>query len=354
MKKKKPRNIDLNQSEEQNEATDTSAYVHTVSESGHAMKIYIDMYARGRRRALESGDIEPNPNDLESLTEQAAAAAREVAQETYDPKANPQDKIRESEYQKNLNDRKEAEQGEKHAAGRVREKESVLAKIKGIMQKPTPPAFITVGGISMIALSLMTTNHDIFFYSFEDDILSWGLSLACGLFVGLFVSWSILEAIETSGEKSILNWGGFVGGIVLVIGFAVLRLSEADTNAQLILCLALTLIEVGAIILLEFVARGLREETKVWASHKQMIDTADAELQAALQDLKRWQNIISQIDGKLKAHLAYVESKVSRHLNVDRLEANAVKSIKDGYYDGIAVNRGKIFGNSNNTEDDDE
>lgn len=309
-----------------------------------SMKIYIDMFNRGKARAIQSGDTEPNDADLQSLSEQAGASAREVAQENYDPKKNPHDAIRETEFEKHLTDRKETEQGEKHAATFVREKENVLARLYGLLKKPSASPYILYGATSLMALSLLPTIFDAFFSTFEDELLAWGISLLCGVFAGLFVSFSILGAVQATGERTALNWGGLIGGIVVAVGFAGLRLADVEGVSQIIFCLALTFLEIGIVVMLEFVATGERASFRRWSEQRQTQDRAEAELNAALHDHHRWKAMLAVHEEAIQLHLSYVEEKTVRHFTVDQLESNAVKSIRDGYFDGISINRGHVFG----------
>jgi hypothetical protein len=46
----------------------------------------------------------------------------------------------------------------------------------------------------------------------------------------------------------------------------------------------------------------------------------------------------------IDAHIRLVEELSIRNQNIDRIKADAVKAVRDGYFEGLAANRGYLRG----------
>ena len=319
------------------------------------MRLYTSLFNRGKKRALEGGALEPEEGDLKALADQAEAAAKEVAGEIYDPKNHPHDRIREEEYKKNLSDRKETEKAEKHSGAKVRDTEDEEAKVKDIPERPEKPLEAIYSLSFMIALTLVPTIHDRLLFNIADEISGWTVSGFCSLVLGFTVAWSIAGFIDATGEKSFWNWAGFLGGVATAIGFGMLRLADAQTDSEIIFSISLSVVELSAVIFLEFIGQNLRKKYQVWHVKKQALDKAQAILIAAQTQHQRLVEQLSKINQAIKGHLLYVETKTVRNTTVDALIENSIKSCLDGYAEGLAINRGKILGiTPENEEKDDE
>jgi len=86
----------------------------------------VDLFEHGRRRAIESGAVEPQEYDIRALENHAEAVARETYEEHYDPNGNPHDAAREAEHAKVVKDRGKVEESLKFADAALREAESAL------------------------------------------------------------------------------------------------------------------------------------------------------------------------------------------------------------------------------------
>ena len=60
--------------------------------------------------------------------------------------------------------------------------------------------------------------------------------------------------------------------------------------------------------------------------------------------LGRWTSRLEEINKAVQDHLAYVEERSTRNLQVSELESVAVKAALDGHNAGIAENVGRILG----------
>ena len=65
---------------------------------------------------------------------------------------------------------------------------------------------------------------------------------------------------------------------------------------------------------------------------------------AAQADLAQWASRLEEIRKAVRDHIAYVEDRATRNLQVSELESVAVRAVLDGYNAGITENLGRILG----------
>lgn len=308
------------------------------------MKLYVDYFSRGRSLATMLGTLVFDSEEVKPLEDQARAAAMEIARESFDPKNNLHDKIRQNEYEQNIANRKEYEKGEKHTGAKVREKEEALAKVQESITKPEPPFTPLVGGTLMIGLSLCPTLHDRIFYSLADEMLSWVASASTGIMFGLTIAFCILGTAESTSERNTANYGGVIGGFILGIGAGLLRLTGVQTTSEIFFCVALSLIEISGVVLLEFAARGQRTKHQSYTHKKKQIEQATAELEVAVRENNRWKDKITKVNQAIQDFLNYVEERALRNLSVNQIAEAAAASVRDGFMEGVAENQSRILG----------
>ena len=311
---------------------------------GPVLHLQVDLRAMGRTRTIQSGALEPVEQDVRSLEEHARAMARETYRESFDPSRYAHDRLRDNEYKKLLKDREHAESALKYAAARVRELGEALAKLQSGLTQPKASLFLLLAVVVVIAITVAPTLHDFVFSTIEDDLTSWFLSLLTGGFLGALIGWGILASFNITGRRTAANWVGLVAGLTITLGLGLFRVSGAQGGGEVALAIALTLVETGVVVLAEWVAGGLRELHREYATKQAAINEASAQHETAKAEYKRCQENLQEKNDGIAVHINYVEDRELRHMSVKDLEEVAVKAILDGYYDGLAANRGRVIG----------
>ena len=90
-----------------------------------------------------------------------------------------------------------------------------------------------------------------------------------------------------------------VAGVILGLGLGAVRLSSAESPADELFAIGLTIVEIAAVLLLEWLASGLRNSENLWiplhASESEALATRDA----AAADLARWKTLLQEINQRV-------------------------------------------------------
>ncbi len=307
--------------------------------NGAILQLQTGLFELGRNRARLGGATKPVPEGQQALEEHARATARETHRDKFDPDQHPHDKVRHEEYQHRLAQRSEAQQGLSHAMARLRDADMDLAKTPKAGDEPTANPWVLAASIIAITLSVAPTLHDRFFFTLGDDLLAWLVSLVGAGFVSALLALAIIAA-----RRSVARWGGLAAGVGVGIALGVIRLSTAENGGEWMFAVGLTIFEIAAVLLLEWVASGFRETEDKWMQAKRVEDEAVQLRDAARTNAARWTSQLEDIHKAVRDHIAYVEDRSSRNLQVSELEAVAVKAVLDGYNAGISENLGRILG----------
>jgi len=291
------------------------------------------LFDHGNDQAIASGALDPDQLHLKVIQEHAKAIARETRRDLYDPKVKYQDALREAEYRKHMTDRDYAEIALKHSAADVREKEVTFGKVSSF-GRPGVGAWITSALIVGISITIAPTLHDFLFISVSDSVFAWLFSLASSGFLAGSIVWAILGSSDTSGRRT--NWWGLIAGIVVSLGLGLLRWSGAVEQQEKLLALALTIVEVGLVIFAERVSMTLKAAQNLYNEAAGAHEAANAEHQ-------RRQQAVLELNKKITDHIDYVEDRDLRNVNLNELIETAIKAVTDGYYAGIATNRGGVI-----------
>jgi hypothetical protein len=310
-----------------------------VPQSDPLLQMQTGLFHLGHNRAILSGAVKPNPEDFRSLEEHARSIARDTYREKFDPSSNAHDRMHQVEYERLLEQRDEIEKGVGHAQANVHEAERTLATTAKAGAKPQASGWLAAAFVVALAVTVAPTLHDFIFFTIPDELLSWFGSSLCAAFIASMLTWGIL-----SGRRSKWTWAGVVAGIVLGVGLGALRLSSAEGAAEVLFALGLTIVEVSAVLLLEWLASGLRTREDEWRVIKLAEDKAIACRDAELADLARRQKKLQEVTGAIGQKIAYFEDRAHRNLHLPELEAVAIKAVLDGYNAGIAENVGRLRG----------
>jgi hypothetical protein len=308
------------------------------------LRMNLDLFEHGREAGLASGALEPREEDSRVLEDHAAAMAQETYREAYDPAQHEHDRLREAEFARLLAEREEAELATKHAAAALGEREEEAARAQSGVRPPETPWALMIAALLVLAISIAPTLHDFIFISIPDELLNWLVSLLSASVVGMFITWGILGNHDTSGHRSHGNVVALVGGIVVSGGLGALRVAHAEGWGEVVFAVALTVVEVGTILMLEACASSLRARRREWAEHEAGVAGAAARLEASQVRLTRCRERAVALNDGVHKHIRYVEERSVRRYNIEEIKAAALKSVLDGYRAGIAETRGYVLG----------
>jgi hypothetical protein len=316
------------------------------TEQGPLMRFQVGLVEHGAERARQSGALEPRQEDLDALVDHAVAMARDAHRPAYEPAKNPNDRLREDRFGRNMGRRGVVAEAEEHAEVALRETELERARVPMAGGKPEVPVFLAAGAVFVLALTVTATLRDFMFASMEDDVLAWGLSLVMALGFGGFLASSALagQPHEESGVAPRRGNTAVVGGIVVALALGAWRISGADGLGDVLTAVALTGLETGVIVILEWTGRRHEAAVLRWRARDDARSTVDAAVAVAELDLERRRKELSRLDEAIAEHVAYVEDRVFRNLAIEELSKAATTAVKDGYNAGVAENRGRTRG----------
>jgi len=319
--------------------TNTSI-IRSDHNNGTFVKV-IDLYEHARQRALSSRATKPDPATLEALEQRGEAVQRESFRDAYDPNSNPNDARREAEAQEWQRERTDAKEGLALANADLRDENDRLGQTPAAGSKPTfsKRLFWLLSGV--IGSSLMSTLYDRFF----SDLEAAGrfLAFAFGTAVGAALAWTIVHR-DPHGERAWWSYLGLGGGVVVSVAFGIARFCAAETSAEQWFALSLMLLELGIIALLEGQAMYLARRLRDWWPRSEAEQIATRRRDSAQKEVDRIKGIVDVLEAKICEHFKYVESRTPRFRSLDEAIAAAVKAVRDGYYAGIAENRGYLAG----------
>ncbi len=343
MKTDSPNRDQLNRSPstEAGDGTPPSSLEDVVArtQTSSMLEMQTGLFNHGHHRAHKSGTIEPRSEDVRALEDHARAMAKETYRDTYDPEKHAHDAMHHVEYQRSIAKRDEADIAEQHAAANLRDAEGDLAKAPKAGPKPAPKQSLVAAFIVALVLSIAPTLHDSIFHTLPDDLLAWFLSLVSAAFVGGMLTLAIL-----GGRLSKLTWIGVAAGVILGLGLGAVRLSSAEGTGEVLFAIGLTIFEIAVVLLLEWMASGLRTSEAEWLPRHRAEAEALAARDAAQADLARRQAQLRELNDAIAGKIAFVEDRHNRHIHIAELEAVAIKAVLDGYNAAITENIGRIRG----------
>lgn len=308
-------------------------------ETDPLLQMQTGLFELGHNRSRLSGAAKPDANDMRSLEEHARSIARDTYRDAFDPEKFAHDRMHQAEFERLRQQREEIEQGVAHVQANVHESELTLAATPKAGPKPEAGGWLAAAFIVAITVTVAPTLHDFLFFTVPDQMLAWFGSSLCAGFIASMLTLAIL-----SGRRTKWTWAGVVAGIVVGLGLGALRLSSAQGPAELLFAVGLTIVEVSAVLLLEWLASGLRTREADWQVLKLAEDKATAARDAELVDFERRQKQLQKVNDSIGQKIAYVEDRAHRCVHLPELEAVAIKAVLDGYNAGINENLGRVRG----------
>lgn len=308
------------------------------------LRMHSDLLEFGRKRAELGRDVDPNEADLHSLGEHAEAMANEAYRERYNPETNEEHKLRETEYQKLKAGRPEAELVFNYGEADVLKLEDEMSRANSNMRSPIKPQVLMISAVAGLALTIAPTLHDYVFITMKDDVLNWAVAIISSTIYGIFITWGLLDTDDPGGRRTVRNWLGLAGGITIPVGLGILRAANAVGSAEIWFALALTVIEIGIVVLLEARAKTLRIAYQEWAAQQAVVKDITTRLEAARAHFARCKQKLAAMVDAIDAHIRLVEELSVRNFNIEKIKADAIKAVRDGYFEGLAFNRGYLRG----------
>jgi hypothetical protein len=308
-------------------------------QGGPILQMQTGLFEMGYNRASLSGATKSVPDDLQSLEDHARSIARDTYRDHFDPDGNAHDRMHQAEFDRLLEVRGETEKGVAQAHANVHDAERALALTPKAGPKPQASSWLSAAFVVAITVTVAPTLHDYLFFTIPDEMLAWFGSSVCAAFIASMLTLAIL-----TGRRTKWTWAGVVAGIVVGVGLGALRLSSAQGPAEVLFAVGLTIVEVSAVLLLEWLASGLRTREADWQVAKIAEDKATATRDAELADLERRQKRLQEVSDAINRKIAYVEDRAHRCVHLPELEAVAIKAVLDGYNAGINENIGHLRG----------
>ena len=309
------------------------------SNGSSVLEMQTGLFQLGRNRALQSGTTEPRPDDVRALEDHARAMAKDTYRDRYDPAQNIHDAMHQAEYERNLAQRQESERAREHAAANLRDADIALARAPKAGFQPAADPLMVAAFIVTITLTVAPTLHDSIFHTLPDDMLAWFGALLSAAFLGWMLTLAILN-----GRRTKWTWIGVAAGVLLGLGLCAIRLAAAEDASEVLFALGLTIVEIAAVLLLEWLASGLRADDSEWLVRRATESEKVAHRDAAHADLTRWETRVQELTQAITGKIAFVEDRHNRHIHIAELEAVAIKAVLDGYNSGIAENIGRVRG----------
>lgn len=296
------------------------------------------MFDHGYERGHLSGDTEPSADDLAALEDNARAMAREHYRAAFDPDNNAHDSAQKRENERAQTLREEALVAESHACANRRDAENELARAQKAGTRPEISTLAMAAAIAVIAVSVVGTIHDRFFANL-DDMLAWAIAAICAALLGTMIDLTIVH-----GRRSPLRWVGVSAGILVGIGLAVIRLSSTDGSDDEVYAIGASLLEIGAVVLIEHLTRAFTVRETNWLEIDRVETEKVAARDAAQREVDRKHQQVIDAEEIISKFNEMLQDRCERNLHIDELEALGVKSVHDGYNASIAENKGRIRG----------
>jgi len=292
----------------------------------------------GRKRALDSGTTELLESDEKALEEHASAMARQLWRPAYDPASSPYDAAQEDRFVAAKTERGEALLSLKHKESNLRDAERGVALVEKAGEKPSIPTSVLAAITGSIAISAASVIHDKLAGGM-DNMLAWLFATLGSTLVGATLVLGFLW-----GRGSRWRYLPLTGGIVVGAALFALRWSGAEDSQDQLIAVGLSLLEIGAVLLLEHLMQGLSSREAAWIE-KYRIERAKLETRDAAElDVNRAKKALEDVEREIQNHMIMLRDRSHAFSSVDQLEAVAVKAVLDGYGQGIAENRGRIRG----------
>jgi len=305
------------------------------------LKMNRSLFEFGRERALASGDVRVNQDALKSLEDHGEAMAREEGAKLFDPATSRHDQVKEEQRNDAKQEVPDLKTKESLAQEDVRKRRDGLAQCGEITPMPNVPWFYFFLGAFLIGITIAPTINDYFFFDLEDQRQAQYFSVIAGLTAGSVISFGMIGTFKTG---RVYHLFGLIAGLLFGVALLLIRLTGADTGSSLQMAVGLSVFELAIVVILDWIGRGLRHQYAKHAEERKEYSILEAYLKAAETELAHWQSEIAARQKIIKDFEAHLFEREHRHAMVENLVRGAKQAVRDGYYQGIAENEGRVRG----------
>jgi hypothetical protein len=292
--------------------------------------------AEGMEQARRGKSNKPEAAVEKSLAERAATVTRVAVPPTFDPTSYEVDQRIKMRLSRLDEDEAGLEELLDISGGHVRLREEQRAKIGHEGALPSATDVLRGVTTAVLTLSFAPTIHDFLGPMFAP--LKWMLAAGFGAAIGLFIAHAILPDNDPGAAGEERGIGAAAAGAMLGAGFLLVRIAGAHGFSDYVFGLGMALVELGAVVFLEYKARAILAARKPWLANREARETADALITAAQNEHRRLEE---RRDAK-KLEATGIENEHLRgrvFTNADAMAALAAASAVDSYRAEIRANR---------------
>lgn len=300
-------------------------------------------YEDGYELAAKSNDFRPNHETEEKLRQKWQKVAKESDQGVFDTGANLHDKHYHEEFERLHTIRQDAEDALHHAEINLRQKEETLAQTPKPEKEGNATFWIIFAvAIAVFSIGFAPTFHDIFFITLAqaDPLLGWLTSISVSIPIGAILALLIL--VEFGRKIASFNWLGLTAGILVALGFLLIRRSASGELDSL--SIGLTIYEIALVLGLEACAYFKRKAKKEAHETAEIYEKALNDLDVATKQKERSKEGYEDTNKAIKTHIKYIEQRNIGTLFNTAIEEALISAALNGYHAGIQNNHGRKIG----------
>lgn len=309
--------------------------------AGSSLPWLKELWNFARERMLGKGRFISSEDDLKFLEDHSEAIAEANAPLPWDPANNHYDKLREDECVEAKQDKAALVKKHDYEVAAAQEAERERANNCRRPRLPRISILMIILTIAFMGFSLTPSFSDGFFFMIADFRVRIIISALAGFLTAGSIVFLIIGEYRSTA-KSVNQYVGLIGGLLICLGFGGVRLWASDFSAKgLLIAVVLFIIEAGVIIYLEYIANGLRREYKEYLFDKQERDRHDDIVNTAWAKAAMTEKMIEEKDIIIQNHHSYVQERISRHGQIATLKKLAKMTVRDGYAAGLAEIEGR-------------
>jgi hypothetical protein len=299
------------------------------------------LFQEGREWAIRAMVLVARPEDTEALSGIAKAHARATQTDDYDPATIAADRHRADIFERDRAESRRLSEAMRNAATTAHEAgKDAAAKQALVGDPPATPLVMMITTAAVVAMTIAPSIHDFIFATLRDD-LNWAISLSLGLVIGGMLVWGL---IAEGSNVLISPRAALYGGIVIGIGFAVLRLSAAEDLGEVVYALGLSAIEIGTLVFADAIGVRHRAELAGWQERKAGAGDAAARAESGRNMYEQLRGQKEAVDQAVQDHLRYADERRELSRDLPGRETAYTQAILAGYGRGIAENVGRAQG----------
>ena len=297
---------------------------------------------RGIEWARSCAALSISAESREYLESEAKAMAGRLPTTMFDTVANPHDKLRADEHGKHLEDLDNAEMALANGVATARQRQEERAKLGPETEAPKASTWLTAGGTTLFAAGFALGIYDWIHDRITDPYIAAVIALIPSAALGIFVVRSLTN--PDSPRKRTL---GMIAGIGISLATGILR--YAFSPDDLIVAIALTLLELFIVFFLDWHGKHLQAKYQQWEVERAARKKADHLVTDASQNNAATSQVIANLKQKIAEHVDSIALRSLICQKYSEIEAALINAIMAGAHKGIADNQGLKRGVMTNT-----